>query len=358
MQVVYSVLSTPPALPAGVSPELGRIVRRAMALAPSARFASADEVRRGVEGFVRHRGSEELTRETLVRLDAFLAKLTEIDGERGEDVEEQETLVHNLFGECRFGFQQALREWPENERAAEGLVRAVEAMAEHELAMGDGRAAMLLLSQVDAPSPQLLARAEEARRAEEAERERVARIDRDLDASIGIRTRRFLSLIFTAVWTVSPLAQLHFWPETMETNLDVARNVGVIWVGVAVLAVWARDSMSKTLLNRRIVVFALSAVGACGLCHVGAHIAGMTVAQAFAMDILLFAFGATVGMFTVDRRFVFAAIGYVIAFVVAAGWPEYAVHAMSGGNAVMLGVAIRGNRQSAGNRAYWSSPRP
>src|SRR5262249_45354088 len=138
----------------------------------------------------------------------------------GTDAIARRLQLYHLFGECRFGFQQALRSWRDNQAAQAGPARATEAMVDYELAQGDPKAAGPLAGARPAvppgrgarPSvpPALAARIAEAERAWQEERARasaLAQIGRQWDVAVGRRTRLFLTAIIGTVWTVLPLAE-------------------------------------------------------------------------------------------------------------------------------------------------------
>ena len=61
---------------------------------------------------------------------------------------------------CRFGFNQALSDWPDNEAAREGLQRALTRMVRYELTVGSSRAAAALVAALPMPDPALSVRVE------------------------------------------------------------------------------------------------------------------------------------------------------------------------------------------------------
>ena len=101
-----------------------------MALEKEERFASALEFREALGGFLRHRGSVQLARAADERLQTLLATLQSTARDH----------VYPLLSECRFGFTQALREWPENEAARRGLSRCLEETAHYEVLARQPRA--------------------------------------------------------------------------------------------------------------------------------------------------------------------------------------------------------------------------
>jgi serine/threonine-protein kinase len=171
--VLFSALHVAPFdYPVDVPAELAAICNRATHVDPEARFATAMELRRALEAFRRHRGSIGLAEEAAHRLkDALGARTSQADRHR----------IDALLTESRFGFAQALRDWPDNARARAGLEECLVAMLELELERRDEGGARALLGELAEPRPHLSSRidalAQELAAARDAERDR--------DMSIG-----------------------------------------------------------------------------------------------------------------------------------------------------------------------------
>lgn len=148
--------------PAVVPPGLAAICNRACARDAAERYASADAFREAIEEFLRYR-SASLAMERAERDErAFLSLLDEPASR------EQRAAVASRYNGARYGFEEARREWPENERAREGLARIIERMARYELERGDLHAASALLDEHEGDLPELRGAVaqEEARRAQ------------------------------------------------------------------------------------------------------------------------------------------------------------------------------------------------
>lgn len=332
MAIVRSVVSPPRSLSDSLPAELVRIRTRAMDPDPDARFENVEQLRLALQGFLRHRGSTQLSDEAADRLAQLEEALSQ------EDAHDEEPRLHayNLFGECRFGFHQALRAWPENEDAREGLRRAVVTMVEFELAQGDAKAASVLLSELADPPPELARRVEEARRAWEAEQKRIAeleRLGRDMDPSVGQRTRAFVAMLFGVMWTVFPLTA-HWFPQRSYTQLFVG-NAVLFGFGLAV-GVWARESLSKTSINRRVIFSVLFLFAAQVLLALAMMLLGLdTRAFELILPVIWFTFA---GLFAIhlEPRFAILAVGYGVCVVVSALMPEWRYWLMSASNALLV----------------------
>src|SRR5690606_13651338 len=125
------------------------------------------------------------------------ARLALPAGSPGREREE----IYRLYGACEFGFHEALSAWRDNLEARAGLTEATVAVAEYELAGADPRAAVGLLSELDAPPRELLARARAAAADHAARQAALDAMQRDLDHKTGTRTRMFLTLILGVIFT-------------------------------------------------------------------------------------------------------------------------------------------------------------
>ncbi|HJK89743.1 MAG: hypothetical protein CMH59_25480, partial [Myxococcales bacterium] len=137
----------PPPLPERVAPDLAALCRRCLRFDPTERFESAEQLRRAVQRYLEQRESRllaENARDDLVALETAVEEAV-------ARPEEKASHVFDLYGACRFGFQAALRAWPENAEAREGLTRAVEAMIRLEIARQNARGAEALLAELEAP---------------------------------------------------------------------------------------------------------------------------------------------------------------------------------------------------------------
>jgi hypothetical protein len=242
------LISTPrfdPAFPA----EARRICTRAMGRDPEDRYASAEELRLAIDEYLRHRGSRRLAhdaKQSLLRLKTIIA-----DEPRGED---RKLEIAHLLGECRFGYHAALSAWPDNPAARQGLDEALVLVVEDELVEGDGASAATLLRDVSVPHAELAARVEASIRARAVEDERLHKLEADHDPRVGTRTRSFLGIGFGLAWTGSTAgAWLYFvhGPHVSNFWATIFPSLFFLAAGLPVFA-WARETLTRTLLNRRV----------------------------------------------------------------------------------------------------------
>lgn len=244
--IFFAAATRDPELPEDTPEELAQLLRTAMAREPAERFPTVLALRRAVQDFLQHRGSLRLSDGASEQLEALRQAV-----ERGEEA----ATVHGLGTAARFGFGQALVAWPGNRAARAGLRASTLVMARDALGRGDLSAASGLAAELDPADPELLDHIAEARRLLESEALRVQRLERldaDLDLRTGQRTRVFITSVFGLLWTLGPLGAALAGPARFETTWPRLFGAnGVFLFLVIALTIWARESMTKTLVNRR-----------------------------------------------------------------------------------------------------------
>jgi serine/threonine protein kinase len=340
MELVQSIIASEPEMPDSVPQELARIIQRAMDPDPDARFENAEQLRLAVQAFLRHRDASRLADRAQERLDELLTLLEERSGEV-EDAVDREPIYHT-FGECRFGFRHALEVWPQNERAREALDRAIQAMVEYELRVGEPEAARALLSEMESVPATLAARVEASRRSKEAEEAKLRRLHEENDPSLGRRTRTFLAIVIGGMWTLFPLGASFWFRSHGEPRPEGDIILGVSFLAVMIgFGVWARQSMTRTAINRRIgiaAIFAPLVLAASGVVSLMTDASPYeTMHERFLVWAALTGFVAA----TIDWRLVIPALVYLaMYFLLPVVGIEHGYYALSFSNAVLLAVAI------------------
>lgn len=328
-----SVLASSPGFPADAPVELAALARLCMSAHPAQRPESALAVRVALEDFLAHAGSLELTAQAerrLAELQTLLAS-NEPDSRR----------VFDLFSECRFGFQQALRDWAHNVRARHGLDGAVKAMVRYQLGMGSARTAQSLLSELVSPDASLLAEVEAAVAAENAERARLEALEKSLDPRTGGRQRMLVALGISVLWVLAPLLgkpAVVRWPG-YEMLLSAA--VSGVSLPVLLFAAWKWKAAS-TPLNTQLVklfVFAMSAQTATLIVFhfVVGDLGPLTVPLLEGYWALL---GGIIAVTLLPGAWL-ASLGYLCMALFSARFPEWRNETIALGNTVLvLNVAV------------------
>jgi serine/threonine-protein kinase len=346
--VFASVIASRPVLPETVPSELAKICLRAMQPRATDRFASADEMRLAIQAYLEHRGSANLSARANLLQAELLARLAEplpdADDEAAADHEAQRREeIYRLFGACRFGYHEALAVWPENADARAGLAKATVAVAEYELATDNPKAALALLGDLgDAPAD-LTARVRADLDAAARRQAQLERLHKELDPTLGRRTRMFLAATVGIMFTLLPLGHL-VAPRALGLHSHFGNAMWAVGtlVAMSALAFWARNSMGATSFNRRIVATGVFVFAAQALLPLGAWLGGFTVAESHL--VMIFLWGSVMALLTIhlDPWLWPSAVGCFIAFVIAARDPESRHWAMSASNlAFTINAIIR-----------------
>ncbi|MGE0712116.1 MAG: bifunctional serine/threonine protein kinase/MFS transporter [Planctomycetota bacterium] len=249
--------SAPVAYGPEVPPELAALCNAATARDPAQRPASAEAFRRALEEFLERQSSLQLTeraRAELEHLRAEAAAPTDPTGRR----------IASLFAACRFGFEQALAEWPDNPAARDGLQVCLEEAIERELVQRRHTEAVGLLAALPQPRPDLEARARalaEELAAEGDAKQRLEALERDADPRVGARERAlhagFLAAVgYGLVLVLAATLLTGALGMTMQTALGFHLLFGCV---VAASAYPGRRWLLSTAVNRRLVQMAVAA---------------------------------------------------------------------------------------------------
>lgn len=310
----------PRPLPPGAPQELVEICAKAMAASPADRYASVLELREALGGFLRHRGSVQLARAAEGRLEALMASL------QGSAHDE----VYPLLSECRFGFSQALREWPENAAARRGLSRCIEATAHFELARGNLAAARALIDELeDVPAllREALLQLEKQRAAAARQQQRLEHLSQELDPRVASRQRVWMVVVSIIAISAAVLLPLLF-PE-LRAELRRLGNwymsslmAGVL--GMYALAVWYwRGALLSTRLNRRVTsLVGVAMLGTLGQRVVGA-IMGLEVREVVMQNHVLVAAVCIAGGATLHSGFFWSAAAFLTGLLLSWLSPGY-----------------------------------
>lgn len=321
--VMHSAYESAPLEYPGIEAELGRICNRATAKDPADRFESADEFRRAVATFLRHRESIKFAARAAERARALDELLAE-----GGDSE----AIYATFQKALFTFDAALEAWSGNDAASEGRAALLDVMFEHEVEAEDARGARRILALMQSSSS---VQADEVARLESlsADRTKAAaeleRLKFDRDVRIMGKWRATIHLdiglfwfgaIFFYLWKGADAS--HWW--TVAASLCAAVSAGsVLW--------WKRELFLPNEVGRQLVASYGLSLAMLVLVHSLVALSGAPVHLAFIFDAVAFSSIAAVVAVTLDRAMVFAALGLVAVSVVAAAFAEHAVFIVAGG---------------------------
>jgi serine/threonine-protein kinase len=316
--IVLAYESAPFAYGDAVAPELAALANECCAQEPSRRPESAEAVRHRLAEWLRHRGSIELARATHERARA-LGTITD------------RTAFDRLATECRFGFVEALRQWADNQVAAEGLRDCLTAMIRAELASDNVVGARSLLDELAARGPldpsleaelaKVTARVRE--RESEAERGRAAL--REMDESVGYRERLAVLALMVLI-AVGIMAYIvskgGFAAMTVKSSARFSMIVLAL-MGTALLVF--RKKLTANEFNRRVTaVVVVSTVAMAAHRWVALWRGETNLPMVLADDLALVSAVTALGAVTVQRWFYAVSAVFAASSALTYLWPERA----------------------------------
>ncbi len=310
----HAAEGTPEPLPSHIPPELVRIVECAMSKDPSERFATAEEFRLALQGFLEHRSALDLVRgadERAAELDALLAAGA------------SEGVVAEASG-ARFGYSQALGMWPECASAAFGFDRvtagyAVWSAEQDELATAEG-----LVSQLSKPDPRVdvAIAAARARLQEGADRlEQLEQLGRDVDVQTGQGVRMaIIGIVLLGAGLLPVIEPFVPWLQTWSALILFPVAAVTILAG---LAVYARETISATRINRHGMAVMVVMMAAQFAITFGGWRAGLSMATTMSLVFPLWGVVATSFALMIDRKLWPTGAGFVVASIVVMVRPQW-----------------------------------
>ncbi len=256
--------SQPHHYPPDIPSTLAAIANRACHPNSDERYQSAQAFEEALQDYLRHRESTHLSN----RADDKRRLLRRQLAQDRTDL----TSIENLFGECRFAYNEALRLWDDNSAARDGLQACLVMMANHYLQRRQLESAKACIDDLPQQAPQLRDRYRQLLDEQRSNREDVARLkamEQELDVTTASSTRSILMVILGLIWTGTSLfGAFRYGPATTIPTSELGsyaisgvRNMLIAFVAVAAF----HKKMFTNVANRRLVTFLLSFVTAVAL---------------------------------------------------------------------------------------------
>jgi len=351
--VLYQAFASKPFdYPSSVPNDLAKICHKAMNVNPAERYASADEMRSALVDFLQHRDSELIAKEAMQRFEMLremghqhLEKFSDGDlaGLHSVEQEQEDVKIHTLFGQARFGLQQALKTWEGNKQALEGLQQLLEFMIDYELRHGDYKAASALSAELPKTNPDLLLRLSILRtelEQQDAELNRLRDFKNENDLEVGKEPRSIFAFVLAMVWGLFPsimglLEMLGLFKISHEKTLAMILLFGITTTVFSLVfrKIMLANRVNRSLLMSMMVMFFIL------LIHelIAVRYAIPTeVTSAFAA--CLYFLAVSLLSITIDKRMMFSAGCYLIAIVDIFIFPSATTFILGVGNVCALTI--------------------
>ena len=327
--------------------ELAAIANRATAKEPAARFESAEALSLAVGDFLRHRHSAQLTQAAQRHLSQLVADMLVI----GMSPAVRASRVQSTFAACRFGFEQALVEWPDNLPAATGLQQAFERMLEHELQNENVAAARGLYGQLAQKRPDLFERIEalEKKLADRAQRlQKLEQLEASSNLNLALRERTWLVALSGVLYSALALGAVYLEHQSSFRFGNLHAVLGIFlftflnYSGTAFL--WFRSQVNEAQKKLLLANIAATA-GGTGFWLI-AWLGDLHFEYALAEYMLLTATNWAVMTLLYDRRGVVTTLSFLSVAILGVIWPQWVlVWFALGTSAGLFGLAWMWGRE-------------
>lgn len=329
-----------------VDGELARICNRATHVDRDRRFPSVAALREAIVQYKLHRDSLRLSDEAAKRL----GELEELvvaarEGELGEgpgDLDEETvTRINRLYNEARFGFEQALDVWEDNDEARRGLRRAVNAMIAFELYQRNDGAAAVLMEELDDVPDALEAELAQLRKELEAEAEEIERnrqLRKEVDIELASRQRSLVFVLFGFIYGGLPILNqvaVDYGLVGM-TFRDYWTQYAAVCVAAIAVVVPLRERLFANAINARFTVSIFGTIAGLFVVRLTGYFLGLDPAGCIALENVLLAFAVGMMATAFDSRLWATPIPFVAGAIGGALYPDYILYWDGASNALAL----------------------
>ena len=309
----------PAPLPDDVPAELAAICQNALAKSPAQRTQTVADFARELARYLQRRPSLSLTKASL----ATLAQLRQA-ADSGATLDE----LYALFGQTRFGLQQALVAWPENAEAAVGLQATFAVTTAALLDRGSLTMAQTLYRELRAPEPALTAKLhalQQAEREKAAEVQRLQAFARDHDKAFGSASRRVLmrtnGIVFALMFGMGQVWVSNGWSHI--THRDILWSGALAAAVIGGVSYFWRAQLAATAVNRQLISVALGMAVVGEVFRVIVAWQGMAVPEIQVLDLCIYALtGATMAAMFGYRLLWMSAL-FALAAAVGVVYPQW-----------------------------------
>lgn len=330
--------AAPPRFIDRVPEELARICLRALSAQKQNRFQSADEFRLALVGYLEHAGARALCEGATEQLADLEAMLSPTDSTAADA--DLDARAFRAWTAARFGFEQALREWPAFGAARSGLERAHVAFVRWELRRRRADRARAILAEVSLQHDGLtqeLAALEAADNAAAEERRRRDAIAHAFDLSGRSSSHVSFYIAAAAPWLITTFVAGHLWRRGLVTPTTTSMAVMMVLLSLAFagITLWGRLRVDSVLFFRLSLLTTAALVGIV-LTWTAAALTGAPFVSAYVTaQLFLGLITATMGVF-VHPAMAVGVVPVLLSLPIMIAFPTWCFEA----NGVTLAIAL------------------
>lgn len=331
-KVMWSALTSRPAIDDETPPGFAQVIRRAMQRQPEDRYRTVEELQGAATDALERLDADAmcaLASKKLAELETLLA---------GDTIELSAATVHELYGQTRFAFQTALDRFGDLEDAQDGSQRLQIAMAKYALALGETAAAEGHLANVNPPPAELVAAIEARRNRDATATDRLNALEAfrsDLDKNKSRRRRFQFTVLVGIVWTLQGVGL------ELGGGVDqLTYTAGLVAPAINSVLFFALLKLRKSWnrYDRRFLAASSLGFFAEFALDVTLFVAGTTPAQALVHDLIIRAFMVGVVAIYVERALMIPAMLLGLGGLVSSLYPQYVLWWVTGTSLVTMSV--------------------
>jgi len=325
VKITSSIIKSEPYdYPTEIPHSLAEICNKATHVDPAQRFQSVPELQEAIANYLQYRESLQLTQIAEQKLHDLREHLQARDAT--EDTRSAD--IHRCFYECRFGFEQALRSWPENQKAQQGLQYALLTMCEYQIQKREYLAAKALFDELEETPVHLrmrLAMLREERAEQEDAVKKLQAIEHDLSFSVSKTHRIWGGIAAGLSLSVSGCVMIYsgLTGRQIYTFKKLFIALSIFFVASLIVLYAFRSYFLATKVNRRWSLTVILVVGTLLLHRILGYMFGWSFNPILITDLLIVGALSTLAGLTISWRFLVAGAICIIASFAAAFWTRY-----------------------------------
>jgi eukaryotic-like serine/threonine-protein kinase len=320
--VFFSALSSVPVIyPENVPPDLAALCNEATHGDPSERPVSAAAFRRRIVEHLRHRGSITSAAEGTARLNTLRAMIS--------DPHAEPSALQRVAVECRYAFEQSLREWSDNSIAKDGREACLNALFAYELQRENLDAASTLAHELSATA-EMRSSLDTLRRDLERRREHATfglRETLERDVSVGARQRGLMIGTLLLLGSLTVAVESTRRGSTRVIVVTMLLMVPVLSAVLVALIAWRRrGTLLATRVNRQLVGM-ISVSLAALITHRAAFLllqSGASEEHLLGEDLYMLGTIGLMGAVTIRHELVVAGLSMLLGHIACMVWPSHA----------------------------------
>lgn len=315
---VRAVASAAKQFDASVPAELASICNKAMHRDRRMRYQRVEDFRLALASYLKHRSSIELTNHAHSRLDV-LRKYIE---------QEQLDQVERFYGECFFGYEQALWSWPQNERAQQGLSACLLLKLNHDIKQDNVLSAQHIMNYLRQSTwfdvAQLLPYEQQLRDVQSAQQQ-AYHVVKDYDFSVGAKAKLSMLVMLAVLWSGVPCFigyRQNAGLFAFNSTNYLLGSIRIFSIALVVLVVF-RKMFLLNAANRRLALGLLTFPLCIVLMRGLAIFNSLELTSMLVVEVSLYVLFLIHLALTTHVRLLVGALGFAVASLAMSAFPQY-----------------------------------